>query len=104
MCVCGEGGWASWIVKSKLNKFEHDQSSGAGPCTDSGCWDPVQCTVRSELNKFEHVVGGRMGPVERGLLLGLGPCTEDGQGWGPEQGQNGDRMTQLKKSNLNNVE
>ena len=100
-------------MKSKLNKFEHDQSSGAGPCTDSFCSDPVQCTVRSKLNKFEHVGGAVMGPVERGLLLGLGPvqigsglgpCTEDGQGWGPEQGQNRDRMTQLKKSNLNNVE
>ena len=61
-------------MRSKLNKFEHDQSSGAGPCTDSGLLVP--CTVRSQLNKFEHVGGAVMGPVERRLLLGMGPCTD----------------------------
>ena len=77
------GGRGGWIVKSKLNKFEHDQSSRAGPCTDSFCSDPVQCTVRSKLNKFEHVGGGSDGPCREGVVVGIGALYRGWAGLGP---------------------
>ena len=61
-----------------VNKFEHVQGGGPGPCVQvEHVWRTGPYTVRSKLNTFEQVNGGwgRPGPCT-GAGAGLVPFTE----------------------------
>ena len=61
-----------------VNKFEHVQGGGPGPCVQvEHVWRTGPYTVRSKLNTFEQVNGGwgRPGPYT-GAGAGLVPFTE----------------------------